>query len=168
MRFSLAAGKDRLETLHTGEEILALTTERCSKRFISAMHLLELSQKEATEAMGWLSALAFPPGKRMQNVRVSGQHALWPYGISGDLPIVTMELLDESQIEAGLSLFRQYRLVTINGMFCDLVFLLSDGAITAGPFKGRCWTASRRRGASLLWAVLVGCTFSTCQKKNSG
>jgi cyclic beta-1,2-glucan synthetase len=154
VRFSLAAGKDRLETLHTGEEILALTTERCSKRFISAMHLLELSQKEATEAMGWLSALAFPPGKRLQNVRVSGQHALWPYGISGDLPIVTMELLDESQIEAGLSLFRQYRLVTINGMFCDLVFLLSDGGDYRRPVQGALLDGIKAAGCE----SLVGCS----------
>ncbi|MGI6498898.1 MAG: GH36-type glycosyl hydrolase domain-containing protein [Oscillospiraceae bacterium] len=153
VRFSLAAGKDRLETLHTGESILALPPERYSKRFISAMHLLELSQKEATEAMGFLSALVFPPGRRMKNTRASGQHALWPYGISGDLPIVTMELPDESCVEAALSLFRQYRLITINGMFCDLVFLLSDGGDYRRPIQGALLEGIKAAGCE----ALLGC-----------
>jgi cyclic beta-1,2-glucan synthetase len=150
VRFSLAAAEDRLEALHTAEKLLRLTPEGYSRRFVGAMRLLGLSQQETTQAMEWLGSITFPSRLRQKNARAPGQHALWPYGLSGDLPIVSMEVTEEQQAEGALSLFRQHRLLAMNGVMCDLVFLLSEGGDYHRPVQRALLDGIKKEGCECL------------------
>ncbi|MBQ1351219.1 MAG: hypothetical protein IIY71_00660 [Oscillospiraceae bacterium] len=150
VRFSLAAAENRLEALHTAENILHLKPEAYSRRFLGAMGLLGMTQQETTRAMQWLGAMFFSSAMRQKDARAPGQHALWPYGLSGDLPIVSMTVEEESQTEQALSLFRQHRLLAINGVMCDLVFLLSEGGNYHQPIWRALLDAIKKEGCECL------------------
>ncbi|MFL0194789.1 GH36-type glycosyl hydrolase domain-containing protein [Clostridium sp. WILCCON 0269] len=52
-----------------------------------------------------------------------GQSALWPYGISGDLPIVLVIIRDESHMELVRQLLLAHEYWSLKGLWVDLVLL---------------------------------------------
>src|ERR1700722_13153025 len=61
-----------------------------------------------------------------------GQSALWPHGISGDLPIVLLRIDDERDIEIVGQLLRAHQYWQLNGLAVDLV-ILNEGATSKAP-----------------------------------
>lgn len=58
----------------------------------------------------------------IMNIR-KGQSALWPYGISGDLPIVSLIIRDEKHIDLVRQLLKAHEYWSIKGLKIDLVIL---------------------------------------------
>ena len=86
------------------------------------MRKLQLSAGEGERAMELLSALAFPH----DNAHKVPQEALWPYGVSGDLPIA-LAYPPEEEGEADLFPLKAHTLLRQCGFAFDLVYPLTDG-----------------------------------------
>jgi cellobiose phosphorylase len=55
-----------------------------------------------------------------------GQSSLWPYGISGDLPIVLLKIQENNHIKLIEQLLKIHEYWKIKGLFIDLVILNED------------------------------------------
>ena len=95
-----------------------------------------LRQLNASEADGQLysrlanhviypnAALRAEPSVLIRNQR--GQSGLWPYAISGDLPIVLLQVKDAANIELARQLVQAHAYWRLKGLVVDLVILFED------------------------------------------
>jgi cyclic beta-1,2-glucan synthetase len=65
-----------------------------------------------------------------------GQSALWPHGISGDLPIVLLRIDDEHDIEIVGQLLRAHQYWRLKGLLVDLVILNDCTPSKASDLQG--------------------------------
>ena len=63
------------------------------------------------------------------------QSALWPYGISGDMPIAAGQLSREEEVEEAVLWCRWHQLLTRAGYPFDLVLLLEEGGDYRRPLR---------------------------------
>lgn len=130
LRLAIAAG-DRESSLLTAQGILALrrpTPSPLLDRMAQGM------EREAVIAAFVLLSRLRSPGPLGQEGRVEGQQSLWPFGISGDLPIVTC-MVQENALEPGMTLIAQHRLLSRLGYAFDLVLLLAESGDYQEPLK---------------------------------
>ncbi len=76
-------------------------------------------------------SILFPgPARRKYEEMIAknrkGQTCLWPYGISGDIPLVLLVVNDKEQIEMVQSLLKAHEFWRRKGLKVDLVFLAED------------------------------------------
>lgn len=55
-----------------------------------------------------------------------GQPGLWPFGISGDLPILAVDISDKDQLDMVYDLLKAHELWRMKGLKVDLAFLVED------------------------------------------
>jgi cellobiose phosphorylase len=82
----------------------------------------ELSQRLASAVIYANPALRAAPETLARNQR--GQPALWPYGISGDFPIVFLSVTNPTNLELARELVRAHRHWQIHGLATDLILLV--------------------------------------------
>jgi len=82
------------------------------------------------------AALRADPGILIRNQR--GQSGLWAYAISGDLPIVLMEIRDAANIELARQLVQAHAYWRLKGLVVDLVIWYEDRS----GYRRRCTTRS--------------------------
>ena len=73
-----------------------------------------------------LSASRSRPGLLLKNLR--GQSGLWGYSISGDLPIVLLQIEDQANIELARQLIQAHAYWRLKGLAVDLVIWNEDHA----------------------------------------
>ncbi|UWG95571.1 glycosyl transferase family 36 [Dehalobacter sp. DCM] len=66
------------------------------------------------------------PNSRYVSQNKKGQSSLWPFGISGDLPIVILKIQDNSQLKLVDQLLTIHEYWKIKGLFLDLVIINED------------------------------------------
>ncbi|MDE6107769.1 MAG: hypothetical protein K2F83_03730, partial [Oscillospiraceae bacterium] len=103
---------------------------------------LHLSEAEVGKAMEILSMLAFPGSWHKQ----VPQSELWPYGVSGDLPILVAEP-DGEEKPIDEFLLKVHSLLTRTGFPFDLVYLLEDGGNYLRPQKSALLNTIKALGA---------------------
>lgn len=91
---------------------------------------LRLSEAEVGKVMELLSLLTFPGDWKKE----TSQSALWPYGVSGDLPIAIVDFNVEGKQTDDI-LLKAHRFLTMAGVLFDLVYLLEDGGNYLRPQK---------------------------------
>jgi len=120
-RFSLrlALGfEDNAEQAERTALAVCSAPEQVAGRLDGLLRRLQMTVPEGRQAMELLSWLAFPPKGR----KTLPQSALWPYGISGDVPIALAAGEENSDLVLKL-----HALLSGCGFAFDLVFLLEDG-----------------------------------------
>jgi len=121
LRLALAFEDGPEQAERTARAVLS-APDQVAGRLDGVMRSLQLSNREGERAMELLSALAFPvPGHGE-----TPQSALWPYGVSGDLPIMMVEAPEEGKAWDTFPA-KAYALLDRCGFAFDLVYLLSDG-----------------------------------------
>lgn len=120
-RLAIAAG-DRENSLLTAQGLLAL--RRPTPAPLADRLSRSMLPGEITAAFVLLSRL-LSPGPLGREGEVLGQQALWPFAISGDLPIVTLTLT-ESELGTGIALAREQDFLSRLGYTFDLVLLLPE------------------------------------------
>lgn len=125
-RLALAAGA-RENSLLMAQSLLALRRPAPAPLLDQLGRGLETGQ--LTAAFVLLSRL-LEPGPLGREGEVLGQSSLWPFGLSGDLPIVTCTV-PEGELEYACTLVRLHRLLTRLGFAFDLALLLPE----AGEYR---------------------------------
>lgn len=120
-------GEDR--AVQTASNIMRFQ-DRDDASLEGAIQRLQFTDAEVGRAMELLSLLIFPG----QWKKETPQSFLWPYGVSGDLPIVVAEGGDDGK-QGEDFLPRAHRFLEEAGFPFDLVYLLEDGGNYLCPQK---------------------------------
>ncbi len=85
-----------------------------------------------------LSRIYAPHGERQPIPDGMSRGDLWKHGISGDLPILTVEIPSEDFSEGCVvDLLSAYRVLSIKGVRCDLIFVVEEREKYGAPIRGR-------------------------------
>jgi len=130
--FALATGGTWEEAVSATGRILAQTVETGQSFVEKKAAALGMPTEEITEAMASVPALVYPFLTSAQRGRFItpqsvGQQELWPYGISGDLPIITARIDTEGEMDLAQRLIRRHGLLLQCGLPYDLALLVQDG-----------------------------------------
>ncbi|WP_240984950.1 GH36-type glycosyl hydrolase domain-containing protein [Acididesulfobacillus acetoxydans] len=92
---------------------------------------LNLSASQANEALSLAAHLVYNSPVRREHQEalarnVKGQSALWPYAISGDLPIVLVRVQEFCQTDLVRDCLRMHEYWRLKGLIVDLVILNED------------------------------------------
>ncbi len=109
----------------------------------SLVRKLALSEREALEAFDLLSRLE---GVEDRADRLP-QSALWPFGISGDLPIAAGRASGEDQVDQAALWCRWHQLLTRAGYSFDLILLLEEGGDYRRPLRSALTEELKKMGA---------------------
>ncbi|MCI8304182.1 MAG: hypothetical protein HFF52_06085 [Lawsonibacter sp.] len=104
---------------------------------------LALTGQDALGAFGLLSRLASAEERGAR----PPQSALWPYGISGDLPIAAGTLDSGETVEQAALWCRQHQLLTRAGYPFDLVLLVEEGGDYRRPLRSALGEELKKLGA---------------------
>ncbi|HHW32479.1 MAG TPA: glycosyl transferase [Clostridiaceae bacterium] len=134
--FITATGKSREELLQINEKYkdwknierayeLAWTRSQIESRY------LNFKYEEVELYLKMLPPLTFisPLRRKWADAiarNTKGQSGLWPFGISGDLPIVLMIVSDRDGIELAISLIKGTEYLRMKGINIDLVVLVEE------------------------------------------
>ena len=129
LQLAQAMGKTKEEAMQQARQILK--EEDSGNYLVQTAQSLRMSSKEQEEAIKSLTALLYPytgTSSRGQFITsaTKGQRDLWAYGISGDLPIVTVEVGKEDELEQAEKQIKSHSFLRQLGMQYDLVFFLAD------------------------------------------
>jgi len=144
VRFALGMACSADDALSAARRILRSDAAADLPR--SAAAVLGMAPDAVSAAFSLLPALCFPtaPAGRAR------QEALWPHGISGDLPIAVSRFESDAQLERAKQLMDAHLFLCGCGCAFDLVFLSRDGASYQKPLRTALSDALWRRGGELL------------------
>ena len=145
-----------------------------SKRLDDTARRLGLALEEVDSAMALASEIIYPcPSRRVPPellpAQACGQSGMWSLGVSGDYPILTATIDDETSepdIIRARELIKTHAFLSENGVPFDLVFLLSDG----GDYRGRLknGVADILRSLELEWRLGARCGVHTAEREADG
>ena len=142
--FALGMAYGASEAMAAARRILESPTMADLPR--SAATVLGLDAAAVGEAFSLLPALCFPTAP----AGAAKQEALWPFGISGDLPIAAARYVDDSQLDRAKRLMDLHLFLCGCGCAFDLVFLSRDGASYRKPLRTALSDALWRAGGEAL------------------
>ncbi|SMC45763.1 cyclic beta-1,2-glucan synthetase [Papillibacter cinnamivorans DSM 12816] len=160
-RFALAAGPTGAGAENAARFVLKLPKARTPGRLEIGMRLMRMEPEEVGRAMVILRRMTFLTRNRrrlpgLTNDALQGQRALWAHGISGDLPILAAEIDSQEECRRGLTLAKQYRLLSLCGGASDLVLLIRDGGDYRRPLRSAMLEALRAMGCERLLGARGG------------
>jgi len=143
----LAAGETRQQVLTLMGKYSDLHAIDRAMDFASAsaqleLRLLRIQPDEARRFQQIASHLLFsnpllrPPAKRIEENR-KGQAGLWPYGISGDLPIALITIGEEQDISLVRQMLQAHTYWRMHGLMADLVILNEEDSGYEQPLRER-------------------------------
>ncbi len=127
-----------LTTASTGQSASAAAKRILSSGGGGYSHLdetarqLGLSPGQIDEAMALVPDIVYhSPDRRIlpedAPALLRGQKGLWSIGVSGDLPIIASEISDENDIPEAEKILNAHRLLSVNNVAFDLVYLVKGG-----------------------------------------
>jgi len=143
----LAAGESREDVLflmdkysefHAAERAMDFAWHSAQQQ----LQMLHIQPDEARRFQQLASHLLFPNGllrtsaRRLEDNR-KGQAGLWPYGISGDLPIVLITIGEPRQITLVRQLLQARTFWQMHGLAVDLVILNEEAGSYEQPLQER-------------------------------
>lgn len=134
--FSTGIAEDRESTLRLAEKYREAASVNRAFELAwtqSQMELkhLNLSPTQANEALSLGGQILYlsPARRAFSNIlkqNSKGQSALWPYAISGDLPLVLVKVKNMEHLEFVRQILKVHEYWKMKGLFVDLVLLNED------------------------------------------
>jgi cyclic beta-1,2-glucan synthetase len=127
------AAPTRQDTLDLAQRYRAWTTlsrvfSRAQTEAEQELHHLEMTTPMLEQAQQLLSLLLYPHTVRRAdaatlNANNTGQPGLWPFGISGDSPILLVRMSDETEVDLLQDLLQAHSYWRRRGLSIDLVII---------------------------------------------
>ncbi|RNC63154.1 MAG: N,N'-diacetylchitobiose phosphorylase [Candidatus Dichloromethanomonas elyunquensis] len=132
--FLTGVGESKKAVLSLADKYRGIYMVNQAKELAWSQNLMELTNlglsfDEANMISSLASQIVFP-GPVRRSIQISnnqrGQSSLWPYGISGDLPIVLLKIQDNSQMKLVDQMLKIHEYWQIKGLYVDLIILNED------------------------------------------
>lgn len=133
-RMALSAADDGDHAVESAARLLRRPEESRGGRMDWLIRQLNLTSEITLHAFELLRRLQFPDRSPVRPGSEE-QRALWPFGISGDLPIAVLPVEAQEQLEDALRLTLEHQFLDRSGFRFDLVFLLSEGGDYRQPIR---------------------------------
>ncbi len=146
LRMGCAIGATAEEAVSAARRLLHSGSQRESRALDRRIVSCHLTGKEALQAFELLAVLRDPAPKRDMD-----QRTLWPFGISGDLPLAVLPL-QGGEVEHGLSWLGGHKLLTQSGFSFDLAIVLDEG----GDYRRLGYSRLREALKALGWDHMLG------------
>lgn len=134
VRLALSAADHAGQAVAGARGLLRLSTGAEDHSAGTLLRELELTGGDAGAAFELLRRLQFP-SKSWVRRGSEEQAALWPFGISGDLPILAFRVEDAEHVREGERLLRIHQFLTRSGFAFDLALLLAEGGDYRHPLR---------------------------------
>lgn len=121
--FSLAVGQTERDAVRAAHQILASGATDASDWPADLASALSLSEKQLSGAMELLKTVAFPA----LSANAPAKSELWPFGVSGDLPVLAREVKSDDELAEAETLIKQHAFLCSLCRPFDLVFLTDEG-----------------------------------------
>ena len=141
--FSLALAVGDSVSAQEGAKRMLEGNEAGAASLAPIVQKLALSEQEALTAFDLLARLAAAGEERER----PPQNTLWPYGISGDVPIAAGQLSNAEDMEQAALWCRWHQLLTRAGYLFDLVLLLEEGGDYRRPLRSALTEELKKLGA---------------------
>lgn len=145
---ALATASTREEAYSAALGILAEPPGRGSDYLLTNAESLGMKEKDLETAMELLRASYFPAPLRSSVAR----SALWPFGISGDLPVICREIFTPELLDEARNLVNAHSFLCLMGRPFDLVFITDEGGNYLRPI-GSALEKLRDRNSRLIHLV---------------
>lgn len=122
-------GKVNFIRKNSGRDISSFLAGSMYKLSQNRLNLANVPQSYLRYADFYLAALCFRPNSTLPCEKTFERNALWSYGISGDLPIVTLALPSDFRDSCKKicdTVIRLHRLLSLRNKKSDLVFIVSE------------------------------------------
>jgi len=151
IRFAFAPARDAEDARAAASRLLRSEPEQGPALPDRLAQKLGLSPAELDQTYAMLTELLFvTPARRQRRQYIEaghgGRQGLWPFGISGDLPIAAAAVRDEETLQTALGLLSRQALLTRCGVRFDLVLLTADGSDYRQPLRRTILDAMREQG----------------------
>jgi len=138
--FSICVGERGREAVASARRILGAPANEGPAYPDQAAARLGMNTADMEAALERLPDLLFPTESRSGQAALitadgKGQMGLWPFGISGDLPILTAYADADADIPWAVGLVKAHSFLRLCGVSYDLVLLLSDGGDYRRPVR---------------------------------
>ncbi len=128
VRLALAGSDSEFSALASVQSLLQKSAAGAEGELAGLALQLGLSQREALEAFELLGRLTVPK-------TLPPQRELWPFGISGDVPIAAGLLLQEEELERAKLWCAMHQLLNRGGFAFDLALLLDEEGDYRRPLR---------------------------------
>lgn len=142
LRLALGAG-DQEGAVLTAQGLLTGGLDRPAARLDQLCRQFKMTRENTLQSFALLDRMV-KPTEAGRLGRTEGQPALWPFGISGDLPLWTAEPGGPEEVAALLA---RHRLLTGLGWSSDLALLLPEEGDYRQPARSALMNALRDAGA---------------------
>lgn len=143
--YTLAVAQNREEALALADKyrdpkVLERTFELAWNRSRIEAGYLDIEAGDMEVYLNMIPSILFPgPGRRKYEKMIArnrkGQTCLWPFGISGDIPIVLAHINGQEQIDVVDKLLEAHEFWRMKGLKADLVFLAEDESGYVQPLQ---------------------------------
>ena len=132
LRLTLAAGQSGEEAVEAARRLQSPRARLGNVQLERLMTACKLTGETTLQAFELLAALVYPGARSPAE-----QSLLWPYGISGDLPIAALTLAGAEEAETALPWLGVHKLLSRSGYAFDLAILLDEGGDYRRPAHSR-------------------------------
>ena len=128
VRLALAGSDSECSALASVQSLLQKPAAGAEGELAGTALQLGLSQREALEAFELLGRLTVPQ-------KLPPQRELWPFGVSGDVPIAAGQLIQEEELERAKLWCAMHQFLNRGGFAFDLVLLLDEEGDYRRPLR---------------------------------
>ena len=161
IRFALALASTATDAYMAAQRILTAAETESLGRMDLLAHRFKMSMSQIQTALERITDLVFVTDHRKQLLQklpvcTTGKRGLWPFAISGDLPILTAIMNAEQERDAASELIGEHIFLSHCGVNYDLVFLISDGGDYRCPIKQTLVELMRNADCESAYGVFAG------------
>lgn len=127
LRLALGVGEREEDAASAAQRLLRMPKGQQLGRQEGMARACGLSRDGIEGAFRLLAGLAYPALRADGQGEVPNQESLWPFGISGDLPIAVYGPTEREKVPEAMELLRQHRFLSWCGFSFDAVVLLREG-----------------------------------------
>ena len=143
VRLAMAAGEDLDQAQTAARRLLERRGGGADHRLEDWGRRLGLDERQLQDAFSLLGRLT----AQEEGWERPPQSELWPFGVSGDVPVALGEVRGQEELERALVWCRQHRFLRRWGFTFDLVLVLDEGGDYRRPARGAILEELRQLGA---------------------
>ena len=143
--YALAMTDNREEALiladrYTDSKVIDRAFELAWNRSRIEAGYLDIKVEDMEVFARMVTSILFPGPVRLKYKEIiaknrKGQTGLWPFGISGDLPVVLVHLSNKEQIDLVTNLLKAHEFWQLKGLKVDLAFMAEDASGYVQPLQ---------------------------------